>query len=202
MLADQRFDRFRKRFQASRKLLERQKHVLSQGHISKTELERVAEMCFFNIFVDFEGSLVELFVDNLMMRHGSDGKRRSLVVPSSRGQAVKLLAGRRPYPDILPIDHTIEVACDLLKDGRPFSLLSNDDKEKVRRAQAIRNHIAHQSTHSRDKYRRKITNNVALPRRRYQPGYYLNSMITARATYFDHHASDVAGVLRFLCDET
>ena len=202
MLASEHLTAFQNRSRRARRFLGRQVVFHAQGILPKTELEEVFELTFLNVFTSFETQLSEVMKTNMMMEYAGNGHVRSLVRPRSRAQAGRLLQGAGRYIQLLPIEQLEKVASVFLKDGGPFTVLSEGAKSELRKSYAIRNHIAHRSEDSKKTFRKKILDQVNLPARRHSAGYYLKSQITGSRTYFDHHSAELGRVLQTFCAAT
>lgn len=191
---------FARGLKGTRRLLSRQKKFFEEGVLPKSELEAIYELCFIRIYILFERELTELLKTNMMMEVGSDGLKRSLFVTKNRADALRLLIGSDSFFQILPIETLERTAKVYLKDGKPFTGLSQARKQELRKAAAIRNYIAHRSAESKDKFQRKVLSQISLPRNSSVPGFYLGCFQTATVTYFDHHVSELGGCLSDLCN--
>ena len=193
---------FRGRMTRARRLLARQQRFFQSGELPKIELEAVYELSFLNIFSSFETQMVELMKTNMLLPVGSDGNVRSLATPRSRVQAGRLLLGTSRYVSMMPVEQLERIAKVYLKNGKPFTLLSQAEKGEIAKSYAIRNHIAHQSDDSRKMFKKKILDQVSIPAQRHTAGFYLRSQITSSRTYFDHHAAELGKALQSLCSQT
>lgn len=193
---------FQRKLRRTRKLLGRQVSLNGDSRVPISEVEAIYELCFLQVFISFENSIVELMKTNLMLPVGSDGKKRSMYPIVNRTLAGRILKGTSGYFSIMPVEQLQKVAKVYLRDGRPFTELSPAIKGEVSKAYAIRNHIAHRSPETQLKYQNQVVNLATLPRVSFIPGYYLRSYQTAQITYFDHHVSELGRALRFCCDNT
>lgn len=202
MRASEHLRAFQRRSQRSRRLLLRQVSFYQNGDLPKTELEDVFELSFLNIFTSFETQLTEVMKTNMMLSVSNSGRVRSLIQPRSRAQAARILQASGKYIQLLPIENLERVASIYLKDGAPFTLLSDGEKLELRKSYAIRNHIAHKSEDSRRVFKKKIFDQVNLPAHRHSAGYYLRNRITQSRTYFDHHSAELGRVLQTFCSNS
>ena len=193
---------FQSRSRSARRLLARQIAFYAEDRLPKTELEAIFELSFLNIFISFETQLIELMKTNMMMPASGSGRIRSLVVPKSRAQAGRVLQGSGRYIQLLPIENLERVASIYLKDGGPFTALTEGQKIEVRKCYTIRNHIAHKSDDSQKAFKRKILEQVSIPSHRHTAGFYLKSQITGTRTYFDHHSAELGRALRSFCSNS
>lgn len=191
---------FQSKVKKTRRLLTRQIDLSRSGVVPKTELETIYEIAFLNIFVAFENDLTELFKTNLLMSQDARGRKRSIFSPTSRLLADRMLIGTSRFFQLLPVEQMEKVAKVYLKDGGPFVLLSAGQKEAIRKAYAIRNHIAHRSRESKTSFQKKVLNHINLTKNSSSPGYYLKSDLTRSITYFDHHIAEIGSCLKHICD--
>ena len=202
MLPNDHLTAFRNKVRRTRRLLSRQVAFHDAGKIPKTELESIFELAFLNAFVAFENELTELLKTNLLMPTGSDGLLRSKYVPLNRMDAERLLLGTQRYFQLLPVEQMEKISKVYLKDGRPFTTLSTVQKGSIAKSHAIRNHIAHNSPDSKKTYLKRVRDHVTLSSNRTAVGLYLRSSMTSSLTYFDHHISELGGIMNHLCSSS
>lgn len=106
-------------------------------------------------------------IDGRLMRF----KRR--IKESRPGRVRSLMLMGRNYADFLPIDETIKKATVFFMMGRPFSLLSSEHKELIRRSHVVRNLIAHESQHSIEQFRKVVLARYSLRTDQQNAGGYI-----------------------------
>lgn len=170
--------------------------------ISRSDLERIYAGLFIDAVTTFEGFLESLFVGILT---GRVNFPKSRVNPRIRlktsTDAMAIICGERKYVDWLPFHETARRAEAYLTGGRPFSLLSQADQDKLAVILHIRNAIAHSSDYALKVFQKNIASkHVLLPRERY-PAAFLRTWIGAPggATRFSNYLSDLVQVGHALC---
>jgi hypothetical protein len=168
------------------------------GHIVKRDVEAVYEALFLRAVTNFEAFLEELFLAILQEKHVYPGKRVQVLMKTKSSAAMmEILLQERAYMDWLPFDKTQNRAKLYLKDGRPFTDLTAQDRAMLKTISTIRNAIAHRSAHAIEKFKKDVIAGQALLQRERTPAGYLRVSIGS-AKRFDAYISElsrVAGVL-------
>lgn len=108
-----------------------------------------------------------------------------------------ILAGKE-YTDYLPYERTEKIAELLFRGGKPFTLLTGNDKTTLRRCQRVRNYIAHPSKSARAKFMTdyKLIKPIRIAKP--TPSHYLEDQIRVGVTFFEHDLSQLAAISNFL----
>src|SRR5690349_21591224 len=121
-------DSFHRSLQRINYTRQRMEKLFDSGKITKTDLESVYEALFLRAVTSFEVFLEDLF---LAILEGKIQYSQSRVQPRlqvrSRDALMEILLQGNDYMNWLPFKHTMNRAKLYLKDGRPFSELSNGD---------------------------------------------------------------------------
>ncbi len=155
---------------------ERMERLYREGHITGTDLDSVYEALFLRAVTSFEGFLEELFLAILEKKRIYGRKRVALRMTAQSREALQeiLLQGGK-YMAWLPFSHTENRAKLYLKDGRPFSELTNGDKSLIKTITTIRNAIAHKSPHATSEFQRIVIGSHSLLRGERKPASFLRS---------------------------
>jgi len=174
--------------------------ILSTGQTS----DYLVELAFFKIFVKFEKFLTMSFI------HYSIGKRSSLNFKPRRKLGFKnqkhleqmLLnpnAAFIDYPKILE-KKALSIFND---DENPFEILFSDAtfSENFRKMQIIRNHIAHESPESLEKYLKKVLNSYGI--QSFIPiSDFLNKLMKNSNSYYSYYINIIRNYSNIILDPT
>lgn len=154
------------------------------GVLSSVEISQIYEGLFLAVSTSFETFLEDLFIGLLVQGIGLQSKRRDIhprIVVRSHTIARELIIGigSREYADWMPFSHTLRRAEIMFRGGRPFSLVTDGDKQLLSQCHVIRNAIAHKSRHSISKFENQVIGSLPLPARERTPGGYLRSIFRA-----------------------
>jgi hypothetical protein len=138
-----------------------------RGLLSQRAATQVYEGMFLSASVTFEGFLEQLFVGLLLQNQGVESQRSDIVprilVRSHRVARELLFTRQRQYVDWLPYDRTIELAKKYFRGGRPFSDLSEPERQHISKCHTIRNVIAHNSRDSQARFEKRVLGTTPLP---------------------------------------
>jgi hypothetical protein len=140
-------------------------HLFSEGRLTTRDVRHQYEGLFLRAYVAFEGFLEELFVGLLV---GTlDRPRNVQARVGVRGHTVaRTVIGREKARsnrgvDWMPFGDTAERADAYFRGGRPFSLLSQGQKDTLTRAQFVRNVIAHRSRSAQQQFEGRVLPSVS-----------------------------------------
>jgi hypothetical protein len=143
------------------------------------DLATVYESLFVRGVNGFEQYCEVLFMSIIDKKVTYPGRH---VVPRIRDCATpvmrELLLQNKSYLDWLPYDRTEARAKMYLRAGRPFTVLTKDEKKRLKEVITIRHAIAHSSPHATKQFRDVIKDKVLLPHEK-TPSGYLRSQISA-----------------------
>jgi hypothetical protein len=170
--------------------------------ISQRDLHSVYEALFLRGVTSFEVFLEELFVSILEGRTTYRRDRVSVLIAASSSAALReiLLQGGK-YMDWLPYDRTEKRAKLYLKEGKPFSELSDGDRSMVKTVTTIRHAIAHRSRHATGEFKRTVIGSQVLLRGERSPAGFLRSQVRAgpARNRFEVYVSELARIANTLC---
>ncbi|MER2253289.1 hypothetical protein ABS772_25535 [Methylorubrum podarium] len=156
----------------------RMESLFSDGMIKKTDIEAVYEALFLRAVTNFESYLEQLFISILLGRSGHPPDRIKLLMSvSNKNNLITILTQKNDYLDWLPYNKTESRARIYLKDGKPFSELTDGDKSQIKAISLTRNAIAHRSDHSSNQFRSKVIGGMVLLPRERSPAGFLRSRI-------------------------
>jgi hypothetical protein len=128
----------------------------------------------------FEAFLEELFLAILERKRIYRRDRVKLrMTPHSRDALQEILLQGGKYMAWLPFSNTENRAKLYLKDGRPFSELTNGDKSLIKTITTIRNAIAHKSPHAMGEFQRTVIGSNSLLRGEKKPASFLRSRVSS-----------------------
>lgn len=113
---------------------------------------------YLELFTEFEGLIEELFlglITGSVTHKNNDVVRLIKITPSNK--AIDILLSGKKYLDWLPYQHTLDRAKIYLTDGKPFSLLTSSNTNKLGNYQKIRHAIAHKSKKASDDFNNIIS---------------------------------------------
>ncbi len=159
----------------TRKKMER---LFSERRIVKRDLESVYESLFLRAVTSFESFLEALFIAILREKVTYTGARVSVRIKTTpKGAIWDILLQRDQYLTWLPYNNTEDRAKLYLKDGRPFSDLTDGDRSTIMTITTIRNAIAHKSEHAMGQFRNKVIGSMALLPQERSPAGFLRSPV-------------------------
>ncbi len=176
--------------------------LFQDGAIVTRDVQSVYEALFLRAVTSFEVFLEEQFVAIMRGRTAYDPRRVAVRMTTTSTQALMdiLLRGDQ-YMTWLPFGQTERRASIYLKDGKPFSELTNSDKSMIRTITTIRNAIAHRSTHATDEFKKTVVGSRNLLPSEKSPAGFLRSQARAAPirNRFEVYVSELARIAVALC---
>lgn len=174
--------------------------LLQTGYLDREDAEQVYCGLYLNVFTEFEGLIEELFFGLLSSTIVSPNAV-CVVPPSSSALAQQILMIGKSYLDWLPYDKTLERANIIFQDGRPFSLLQHNHKEKLLQFIKIRHVIAHKSNHAKQQFERGVIGTLTLlPRERTPVGFLMSRFRTNPVqTQYELVIQELESMAQLLC---
>jgi hypothetical protein len=174
------------------------------GQLRTRDVEGVYEALFLRAVTSFEAFLERLFTDIMLGRLDyPDAKAHRRVAFASPTVLADVLldGGRHQYLDWLPYDRTVRRARIHLREGRPFTMVTDAQLGQLRRAYYTRNAIAHQGTFARERFRSQVIGNSPLLAHERTPAGYLRSRTgpAASPTRWEAMVGNLAGMAQSLC---
>ncbi len=143
--------------------------------ISKRDKAQFYEGLHLKTHVLFEAFIENLFFGLLLDRSAIN--RPNSIIPrvnfKSHIIARDVIQGGRNYTDWIPYDNTIKRANLFFRNGLPFSILDNRDKDDIKKSHIIRNAIAHESRHSLGLFTKHFVSNSTPASDRTPSGYLM-----------------------------
>jgi hypothetical protein len=132
---------------------------------------------YLDLFTEFENLIEKLFMGLLngdIKPNNSLITKKVTIKPATEIEAV-LLGEKKNYLDWLPYpDNTIDRAKIYFTDGRPFTFLSEIQKNKISNYHKIRNAIAHKSKKAMKEFNSITSFLTLLPHEKSPQGYLRN----------------------------
>lgn len=179
------------------------KMILDDSRFTRIQKASIIEGLFLKVITCFEASIENLFLGllNGALSSSQIGVCSNFKIrPISFTQKVLLLD--REYLDWLPIEKTIKKAELAFVDGNPFSKIDDSKKGALSEIYKIRNAIAHESEHSKNKFL-KITNGASLlPEERTPGGYLISKPSQNRESRFDIYITIQKSILKSFCENS
>lgn len=167
-------------------------NAVSPNGLRATDAERAYEALFLRSFTIFEFYLETLFYRSIT---GSIKYPKTHLQCRAgmltRNAANIMVFKQEKYLTWMPYDNTRARAEIWFVGGRPFTLLSDPQRQFLTQATAIRNAIAHSSSHSRSEFLKKVVGNSSVPARDKAPARWLRrkTRIGHSDTYFQVYLS-------------
>jgi hypothetical protein len=180
----------------------RMEELYGRKRIVLRDLHSVYEALFLRAVTSFEVFLEDLFVSILTNKVRYSRTRVSVRMTAISTQALMdvLLQGQN-YMAWLPFGRTEDRAKIYLKDGRPFTELTDSDKSVIRTITTIRNAIAHGSTHATSEFKRTVIGSRTLLPIERKPAGFLRSTVRTAPTrnQFEVYVGELARIAAKLC---
>lgn len=196
--------RLARRFLALDATRQRVEALVAGNMLTRRAAEQMYEGLFLSAYTAFEGFLEELFTGLLLSSDGLASSRRDVVpriaVRSHRVAREVLHVPDRKYIDWLPYKYTLALAQRFLRGGRPFTNLSNTQKEHLTKCVTVRNVIAHKSRHSFKKFDQQVIAGAPIPPIEKSPAGFLRGLfrISPAQTRYENFVSRLLEIAQFL----
>jgi hypothetical protein len=177
--------------------------ALYQNHsIVLRDLHSVYEALFLRGVTSFEVFLEDLFISIIRQRTTYSRGRVSVRMTATSHQAlIDILLQGDKYMTWLPFNNTEQRAKIYLKDGKPFSELTDGDKSMMKSITTIRNAIAHKGPHAINEFKRTVIGSQRLLPVEKSPAGFLRSQVRTGPTRnrFEVYAGELARIGAALC---
>lgn len=153
--------------------------LVDSNMLVRRDVEKVYEALYLRAFTHFESFIENLFLGMLTERISTSPHQVVPRVKFNSDQVARdvVLSGKN-YIDWFPYDRTEKLAQAFFRGGRPFTNLANIDKQETERMLAIRNVIAHESSHARRVFQRRVIQPaLPLPPRERTPAGFLRGQL-------------------------
>ena len=149
--------------------------------ILQTDKNRIYESIFLNAIIAFEDFIEELFIGLLVDNRGlkssrSDVSPKIIINTYKVVWDILLETQNKSYINWLPFNNTERLSLVFFQGGRPFTLLSNNQKDVLEKSVCLRNAIAHKSKHSKNKFIKQVIGNSTILKREHNPSLYLQGL--------------------------
>jgi len=164
--------------------------LFSKKYLAHKDINIIYSGLFIELVTIFERFIEDLFIQIATNDNAHPAANvKSKIQVKTKKTCSGIIKGDKLYVDWLPFDKTQKRALHFFSVGRPFSLISNLDANKLAQISTIRNSIAHKSPHSRQKLE-KITKSINLKTQSpYLASLYLRHIYRSNPsqTYFEMH---------------
>lgn len=195
-------DSFEGKLKGLEQTRKKQEGLFSNGQLVLRDIEEVYAALFLGAMVSFEGMIEELFIGLLAGKiHSRYSDVNVRVKIQSRIVARDVVLQGRKFLNWLPYDRTITIANVFFTGGRPFTLITEDEKKHIDKCLTIRHAIAHQSQHAISKFKKEILQGLSLTPRDRRPKSFLRAQFSANPPTNNYHrlVSDLLKIARKLC---
>ena len=165
--------------------------TLASGAVRQADVGHVYEATFVAAVAEFEATLEEILIEAVCGRRPLRRGRYPLLAPKSRGSFRAIVLQGRQYVEMIPFGRALDLAAMYLKDGKPFSEVTNVDRQTIAEALLIRNAIAHRSRSALDKFKGGVPGVDRLPANQRRPAAYLRRQVRVGQT---RHSAYLAGL--------
>jgi hypothetical protein len=171
--------------------------------ISDTDIIQGYAGLYLDLFTEFEGLIENLFIGVLsgtVSPDNPDVVRKVSIKPVSESASV-IMGEKRSHLDWLPYgDNTIKRANLYFRDGKPFTLLNDMQKNEIANYHKIRNAIAHKSKSARNDFLTIIAGLTLLPVEKTPQGYLRNvPNASANETQLEIISDKLVAITHRLC---
>ncbi len=162
------------------------------------DIEHVYEGIFLKAVTSFESYIENLFLGILYNQYKLPGKKKHTRVTFSSRQVTRdIVFGGQNYTDWMPFDKLKKKADIFYNEGKPFTVLNQQDKNSLAQIMSIRNAIAHKSPYS-DKIFQKtvISSSIGLPEKNKTPAGFLRYVFRSQPdqTKFENYMIELVGI--------
>lgn len=174
--------------------------LFQEGKVRKTDIETIYEALFLRSVTSFESFLEKLFMAIMLGKANAVGGSRMMKAVSKSALEAILLQNNN-YLDWLPYSKTEGRANIYLKDGKPFTAISEGDKAQIKTITLIRNAIAHKSEFATNQFKEKVIGGRLLLASEKRPAGFLRSQVRSnpRQLRFEVYVSELARIAASLC---
>lgn len=175
--------------------------LYGERRIIEVDIRRVYAGAFISFYTYVERALERLFLGLLMGRlESADESVRALVEIRSENVARAVVTGGHSYVDWIPFGYTRKRAQAFFSRGLPFTKLTKSERRAFDRISVLRNAIAHQSSHSKRRFREDFTEDKTIPSSQQSPGGYLRGQHTVGQSRLEFEFAQLLIVMRKLCE--
>jgi len=142
--------------------------------LSQDNIYLVAELSFLKIFVAWEQFLESSFINYMLGGETNRGRRaKRCIFPRDSKHALSIVCEGRPFANWATPSEVIRKAELFFTKGSPFKDSLSPIQETINDMQIIRNHLAHMSVESRDKFKDLVRSELGYFPYKNTPGKFL-----------------------------
>ncbi len=178
-------------------------NLYAANKIALRDLHSVYEALFIRSVTGFETFLQDQFlaIMNGSVAYKKHRKVAARMTAISSAALVEILLQGRSYVTWLPYDQTVNRAYVYMKEGKPFSDVSEADRLTIKKITTIRNAIAHQSQHAISEFEKKVIAGIPLLPQEKKPAGFLRSTFRAapKQSRFEFYVNELGRIATFIC---
>jgi len=196
------FKKLHRKLKSLEQMRKKQEGLFLNHQIVTRDIEEIYGAIYLNAVASFESFIEELFIGLLVGRiHSKHSRVAARVTIKSTKVARDILLRGRNFFNWLPYDNTEKTARIFFVDGRPFTILTMDDKELLGKCLVIRNAIAHKSRYAVRKFSKEVLSNITLAPRDKRPKSFLRSQFSMSppTNYYQHYVAETLKIAMKLC---
>lgn len=176
--------------------------LLVSGHINISDIESVYSGLYLSLFTEFEGTIEHLFLGLLSGKYYSKNNNIQCALkikPTIMTQTI--VFGGRNYVDWLPYnDNTIPRAKIFYLNGKPFTLINENQRANLNDYCIIRNAITHKNDIAHQKFQVLISALPLLPQERTPAGYLRSKPSSSSSqTQYEIASLELESIIHILC---
>jgi hypothetical protein len=134
------------------------------------------ESTFLTAVALFEALLEDVLVEAACGSRGSHVGSYAIATARSRDKFRTMIYHGRPYIDLMPFDHAVDIARLYLNEARPFGQIPPPDRQYLAEIVWTRNAVAHRSDSASRVFRQKVPGVTALAKAQQRPGPFLRTV--------------------------
>lgn len=163
-------------------------NLYSKGLLVKRDVEQIYSSAFIDAIVYFEAYIEKLFIGLLSKQLFSNIHR---VIPKidvrNSVLAREVVLHTRSFYDWLPYNRTERISKVFFKDGRPFTVLTQSEKNDLDKCLIIRNALAHKSNYAITKFQSEIISSLIVNPRDRKPKSFLRKQFSIGTNYYQEY---------------
>lgn len=168
---------------------------------TQKEIEQIYGMLFLNALMLFENFIETIFLGLLTGKIASSKVHPKTEFRSER-VAKEIVLGRWKYVDWLPYEEgTEKLAKAFFRNGLPFTILNNPDKQTLKQLWYIRNALSHKSKYALQNFENHVISSIPLIKKERTPSGFLRSKFRAlpSQTRYEVFVANLADLANKIC---
>jgi len=193
---------FQRKLKVLEQIRKKQEALFLNNKIGRRDIEEIYAAIYLNSIASFESLIEELFIGLLAGRFCSSHSNVNVRAKIQSYMVARDMIFRdRKYYNWLPYENTEKVAKVFFTGGRPFTLLSQDEKDRLDKCLTIRHAIVHKSRYAINKFRKKVLASIILPPKDKRPKSFLRAQFSMvpQTTYYQQFIGDIFEIAKSIC---